>query len=81
MRKAAVLTILLAGAVQAQAGESIFAAPNDENTPAVKAYYERQCKAWADENGLQGEARESYLKSCQADMPKVLPVGWDPAED
>lgn len=77
-----ILAVALATAAGGSgAAESIFKAPNDENSPAVVAAFAQICNQWADEHGLAGQAREAYVAQCRADMPATHPVGWDHSED
>lgn len=66
---AAVAAVALAATVPYPSGAT------SEDDPRVVAFYAGQCKQWADQQGLSGQTREGFLAKCQANMPKVLPVG------
>lgn len=49
----------------------------DKNDPRVLAFYDGLCSRNADDNGLRGTERDTYLAKCRANMPAVFPVGYD----
>ncbi len=80
MNKHTLLALALICNAPAWAGDSVFAAPNTEETPAVVAAYEKQCSAWADEQKLSGTQRDDFVKNCVKEMATVWPVGYDESE-
>lgn len=54
------------------------AGTTDKKDPKVLAFYDSQCQGWADNKGLAGDARDSYLAKCRQNAAKVYPVGYGP---
>lgn len=54
------------------------AGATDKKDPKVLAFYDSQCRLWADSQGLAGDARDSYLAKCREGAAKVYPVGYGP---
>jgi len=48
-----------------------------ESDTRVVAFYNAQCAEWADNNGLQGGARDGYIAKCLQEMPSIYPVGYE----
>jgi len=84
MKKNALLTLaLLASAGTVLAAQTTAEWPanaTNENDPRVLAFYQARCNQWADEKGLEAEARSSYLENCLQAAPQVWPVGEDRSE-
>lgn len=52
----------------------------DSGEPQVVAFYDRQCNRMADQNGLQGEARDAFLQDCLENAADTWPVGQEKDE-
>jgi hypothetical protein len=48
----------------------------DEDDPRVIAFYDGQCGAFADRQGLTGNGRQDYLAECRQNAREIWPVGW-----
>jgi hypothetical protein len=54
--------------------------PNDakeDSDPRVSAWYQWKCATWADEHGLGGKERQSWVDNCTADARQIWPVGYE----
>jgi len=47
----------------------------EKDDPGLMAFYDGQCAQYADQNGLTGEARQTYVQSCRSRMSDVFPAG------
>lgn len=84
MKKQALLILALLAmsgtALAAQRAPEWPADATKENDPRVVAFYQGRCNQWAEENGLEAEARSNFVENCLQAAPTVWPVGEDPSE-
>jgi hypothetical protein len=50
----------------------------DKNDPRVAAFYESRCARWADDSGMDGDARAAFMAKCKPNAAKIYPVGYGP---